>query len=64
MASKTKLKPAIKPTTMRIPDDLLRACSRVAKKQERSRSFIVNNYIRAGLARDGEKLTQPRGALD
>lgn len=64
MAAKKQKKPSIKPTTMRIPDDLLRACSRVAKTKERSRSWIVNGYIREGLERDGVKLTQPRGALD
>lgn len=64
MASKTKSKSAIKPTTMRIPDDLLKACSQVARKKERSRSWLVNTYIREGLLRDGAKLGQPRGALD
>jgi len=59
-----KQKTNVKPTTMRIPAELLAACSRAAKKQDRSRSWLINGYIRAGLARDGEKLTQPRGALD
>ena len=54
-------KPAsIKPTTMRIPPDLLKRTDKVAKKQERSRTYKVIRWIEEGLARD----EQPGGALD
>lgn len=49
--SKTK-KPAVKPTTMRIPEPLLSRGARQAKRQERSRSYLFIKYIEAGLARD------------
>jgi metal-responsive CopG/Arc/MetJ family transcriptional regulator len=50
---------------MRIPEALLKGCGRIAKRKERSRSWIINDYIRQGLTRDGETVPQPTaGALD
>lgn len=50
---------AIPPTTMRIPVELLKRTARVAKKADRSRSWLINKYIVEGLARD-----EKPGALD
>lgn len=43
---------AIPPTTMRIPVDKLKRASKVAKKYDRSRSWLINKYIDDGLAAD------------
>ncbi len=53
---------AIKPTTMRIPPDLLKRADRVAKRQDRSRSYMINQWIADGLKK-AEKSTAA-GALD
>jgi predicted transcriptional regulator len=50
---------AIKSTTMRIPEPLLKRADKVAKRQDRSRSWLVNKYIEDGLKRD-----EKPGALD
>lgn len=65
MPAKKSKTAAVPPTTMRIPEALLKGCGRIAKRKERSRSWIINDYIRQGLTRDGETVPQPTaGALD
>ena len=52
----------VKPTTMRIPDDLIDRTDGLAEKLTRSRSYLVIKWIKEGLARDEKRLSG--GALD
>lgn len=56
-AKTTPASKAIKPTTMRIPPSLLKRCDKVAGKQDRSRSWLINKYIEEGLVRDESPAT-------
>jgi predicted transcriptional regulator len=55
----------IKPTTMRIPPDLLTRAGKVAtQRYQRSRSWLINHYIEKGLERDERKpQTAGKGAF-
>lgn len=56
-ATKSK---AVPPTTMRIPVELLKRAGKVARRYDRSRSWLINKYITDGLRRDEKSA----GALD
>ncbi len=58
----SKAPAAIKPTTMRIPPDLLKRADKAAKRADRSRSYMINLWIAEGLKK-AEKAV-PTGALD
>lgn len=53
---------AVKPTTMRIPPDLLKRADKVAKAEDRSRSYVINRWIEEGLDKAERKATRA-GAL-
>lgn len=57
--AKSPASKAIPPTTMRIPVPELKRGTKVAKKWDRSRSWLFNKYIKEGLDRD-----EKPGALD
>lgn len=55
---------AIKPTTLRIPPDLLRRAARIADLQDRTRSHVIIRLLEEGLEREERKVLPTGGALD
>lgn len=56
-------KTTVKPTTMRLPPDLLTRVDRQGKRQARSRTFLCLRYIADGVARDEKATAKQLGAL-
>lgn len=64
--AKKKPSVAIKPTTMRIPPDLKKRVARMAKRCDRSASYLAIRWIEEGVARAEKEhgVSKSAGALD